>query len=150
MLSPFDSIYLFPYILLSRAESPDLSLALKLEWSSIQVMMDGLVATLSSIPGHILALGQEASGRLPDLAVSAPSWIASTYADWLCQTNVGTDLRWSCGISFSLSILWHPWWRRCLVSLLGGGLKCNCHQNRELCRAVLKLLAKEKGVCTCL
>ncbi len=56
-------------------------------------MMDGLVATLSSIPGHILALGQEASGRLPDLAVSASSWIASTYADWLCQTNVGTDLR---------------------------------------------------------
>jgi hypothetical protein len=32
MLSPFDSIYLFPYILLSRAESPDLSLALKMEW----------------------------------------------------------------------------------------------------------------------
>ena len=30
-------------------------------------MMDGLIATLSSIPGHILALGQEASGRLPDL-----------------------------------------------------------------------------------
>ena len=56
-------------------------------------MMDGLVVTLSSIPGHILALGQEAAGRLPDLAVSAPSWIASTYADWLCQTNVGTDLR---------------------------------------------------------
>ena len=93
MLSLFDSIYLFPYILLSRAESPDLSLALKLGCSSIQVMMDGLVATLSSIPGHILALGQEAASRLPDLAVSAPSWIASTYADWLCQTNVGTDLR---------------------------------------------------------
>ena len=32
-------------------------------------MMDGLVATSSSIPGHILALGQEASGRLPNLAV---------------------------------------------------------------------------------
>jgi hypothetical protein len=27
----------------------------------------GLVATLRSISGHILALGQEASGRLPDL-----------------------------------------------------------------------------------
>ena len=38
-------------------------------------MMDGLVATLSSIPGHILALGQEVSGRLPDLSVSASSWI---------------------------------------------------------------------------
>ncbi len=32
-----------------------------------QVVMDGLVATLSSISGHILALGQEASGRLSDL-----------------------------------------------------------------------------------
>ena len=31
ILSPFDFIYLFPYILLSCAESPDLSLALKLE-----------------------------------------------------------------------------------------------------------------------
>ncbi len=65
MLSPFDSIYLFPYILLSRAESPDLSLALKMEWI-FNTSYDGLVATLSSIPGH-MALGQEASGRLPDL-----------------------------------------------------------------------------------
>ena len=66
MLSLFDSIYLFPCILFSRAESPDLSLALKLEWI-FNTSYDGLVATLSSIPGHILALGQEASGRLPDL-----------------------------------------------------------------------------------
>jgi hypothetical protein len=44
-------------------------LKVKLKWiasTTKQVMMDGLVATLSSIPGHILALGQEASGRLPD------------------------------------------------------------------------------------
>ncbi len=66
MLSLFDSIYLFPCILLSRAESPDLSLALKLEWI-FNTSYDGLVATLSSIPGHILALGQDAFGRLPDL-----------------------------------------------------------------------------------
>jgi hypothetical protein len=42
----------------------------KLKWiasTTKQVVMDGLVATLSSIAGHILALGQEASGCLPDL-----------------------------------------------------------------------------------
>ncbi len=56
---------------------------MKLKWiasTTKQVMMDGLVATLSSIPGHILALGQEASGRLPDLVSTLGSVSGFTLA----------------------------------------------------------------------
>jgi len=62
-LTPFTffhvSCFYFP-----RAESHYLWQE-KLKWiasTTKQVVTDGLVATLSSIAGHILALGQEASG----------------------------------------------------------------------------------------
>jgi hypothetical protein len=95
MLSPFDPIYLVPtylFVPFSCAESPDLSLALKVEWISktnyggfggnIELCLwlcfgiearcvwllsstKRLVATLSSVSGYVLALRQEASGCIP-------------------------------------------------------------------------------------
>ena len=47
--------------------SPDLFFSLPECQCFYLLSCHGLVATLSSIPGHILALGQDASGRLPDL-----------------------------------------------------------------------------------
>ncbi len=47
--------------------SPDLFYSLPECQCFYPLSCHGLVATLGSISGHILAMGQEASGRLPDL-----------------------------------------------------------------------------------
>ena len=153
MLSPFDSFIFSTYLVFIFLHFSLVESHCYLWGGNLRRVEDSTTSYDGRVDCNI-ETAQFVSGCVQ---ASSP-WIGSTYADWLGQTNVGTNSRWSGGVSFSLSISWLPWWRRCLVSLMGGGLKCNCHQNWESCRAVLKLtmewlvmlLAKEKGVCTCL
>jgi hypothetical protein len=81
MLSLYDDPFIL--FLFSSCRESFYLWQVKLKWiasTTKQVMMDGLVATLSSIPGHILALGQEASGRLPDLVSTLGSVSGFTLA----------------------------------------------------------------------